>query len=419
VTHGTSGEFRVTARDVLRAPSPRFLLAGNFLIHTAVAVQATTLVKHVYDTTGREIDIGWIGLAEFLPIVAFVLLAGSAADRFDRKRVALTALAGELASSLLLVAHTMGGSGSVWPFFAVAALFGTSRAFLSPAARAMYPMVAPEGGLAPLIAMTSAVWTSAMIVGPAASGLLYSIDPAFSYGTAAVLSLGGGLLISRVRYERQAVQSERPSLRSAMEGLTFIRRTPILFAAIALDLFAVLFGGAVALLPVIATERLNVGDIAYGWLRAAIGIGAAVVAVFLAIRPLRRRIGTALLVSVGVFGVGTIVLGATTNYWIAFAAVAVLSGADMVSVFVRGTLVPLVTPNDKRGRVSAVENVFIGATNELGAFESGVVSQAIGAQATVVGGGVATLGVVAAWWVWFPSLRRIDKFSDLDAAPQR
>jgi MFS family permease len=419
VTHGTSGEFRVTARDVLRAPSPRFLLAGNFLIHTAVAVQATTLVKHVYDTTGREIDIGWIGLAEFLPIVAFVLLAGSAADRFDRKRVALIALAGELVSSLLLVAHTMGGSGSVWPFFAVAALFGTSRAFLSPAARAMYPMVAPEGGLAPLIAMTSAVWTSAMIVGPAASGLLYSIDPAFSYGTAAVLSLGGGLLISRVRYERQAVQSERPSLRSAMEGLTFIRRTPILFAAIALDLFAVLFGGAVALLPVIATERLNVGDIAYGWLRAAIGIGAAVVAVFLAIRPLRRRIGTALLVSVGVFGVGTIVLGATTNYWIAFAAVAVLSGADMVSVFVRGTLVPLVTPNDKRGRVSAVENVFIGATNELGAFESGVVSQAIGAQATVVGGGVATLGVVAAWWVWFPSLRRIDKFSDLDAAPQR
>jgi predicted MFS family arabinose efflux permease len=204
-----------------------------------------------------------------------------------------------------------------------------------------------------------------------------------------------------------------------MEGLTFIRRTPILFAAIALDLFAVLFGGAVALLPVIATERLNVGDIAYGWLRAAIGIGAAVVAVFLAIRPLRRRIGTALLVSVGVFGVGTIVLGATRNYWIAFAAVAVLSGADMVSVFVRGTLVPLVTPNDKRGRVSAVENVFIGATNELGAFESGVVSQAIGAQATVVGGGVATLGVVAAWWVWFPSLRRIDKFSDLDAAPQR
>jgi MFS family permease len=417
VTHGTPGELRVTARDVLRAPSPRFLLAGNFLIHTAVAVQATTLVKHVYDTTGREIDIGWIGLAEFLPIVAFVLLAGSAADRFDRKRVALIALAGELASSLLLVAHTMDGSGSVWPFFAVAALFGTSRAFLSPAARAMYPMVAPEGGLAPLIAMTSAVWTSAMIVGPAASGLLYSIDPAFSYGTAAVLSLGGGLLISRVRYERQAVQSERPSLRSAMEGLTFIRRTPILFAAIALDLFAVLFGGAVALLPVIATERLNVGDIAYGWLRAAIGIGAAVVAVFLAIRPLRRRIGTALLVSVGVFGVGTIVLGATTNYWIAFAAVAVLSGADMVSVFVRGTLVPLVTPNDKRGRVSAVENVFIGATNELGAFESGVVSQAIGAQATVVGGGVATLGVVAAWWVWFPSLRRIDKFSDLDAAP--
>ena len=419
VADGTPGEMRVTARDVLRAPSPRFLLTGNFLVHTAVAIQATTLGKHVYDTTGREIDIGFIGLAEFLPIVAFVLLAGSAADRFDRKRVALIALAGEMLSSLLLVAHSLGGSGSVWPFFAIAVLFGSSRAFLSPAARAMYPMVAPEGGLAPLIAMTSAVWTGAMVVGPAVSGLLYSIDPAVSYGTAAVLSLLGGLLISRVRYERPAATSERPTLRSALEGLAFIRRTPILFAAIALDLFAVLFGGAVALLPVIASERLGVGDVAYGWLRAAIGIGAATVAVFLAIRPLRRRIGTALLVSVAAFGLGTIVLGATTNYWIAFAAVAVLSGADMVSVFIRGTLVPLVTPDDKRGRVSAVENVFIGATNELGAFESGVVSQAIGAQATVIGGGVATIGVVAAWWVWFPALRRIDRFSDLDAAPQR
>jgi len=419
VIAGAPRERRVSARDVLRVPAPRLLLTGSFLVHTAVAVQATTLGKHVYDTTGREIDIGFIGLAEFLPIFAFVLLAGSAADRFDRKRVALIALAGELTSSVLLVAHTLGGSGAVWPFFAIAALFGTSRAFLAPSSRAMYPLVAPDGGLAPLIAMTSAVWTGAMIVGPAVSGLLYSIDPSVAYGTAALLSLAGGVLISRVRYLRPATRSEQPSLRSALEGLTFIRRTPILFAAIALDLFAVLFGGAVALLPVIASERLGVGDVAYGWLRSAIGIGAATVAVLLAIRPLRRHIGTALLVSVAGFGVGTVVLGATTNYWVAFAAVALLSGADMVSVFIRGTLVPMLTPDDKRGRVAAVENVFIGATNELGAFESGLVSQAFGAQATVIGGGVATIGVVAAWWVWFPSLRRIDRFSDLDSATVR
>ncbi|NBO05617.1 MAG: MFS transporter, partial [Actinobacteria bacterium] len=209
---------------------------------------------------------------------------------------------------------------------------------------------------------------------------------------------------------------ERPTLRSAVEGLRYIRRTPILFAAIALDLFAVLFGGAVALLPVIAEERLGVGNIAYGWLRAAAGIGAGSVALLLAIRPLRRHVGKWLLVAVGVFGVGTIVLGLTRTYWIAFVAILVIHGADMVSVFVRGSIVPLVTPDDKRGRVSAVENVFIGATNELGAFESGVAAAAVGVPATVVGGGVFTLGIVGVWWVKFKQLRNVDRFEDLQPA---
>jgi MFS family permease len=221
-----------------------------------------------------------------------------------------------------------------------------------------------------------------------------------------------------VRFEREPTPrdpDEKATLRSAMEGLYFIRRTPILLAAISLDLFAVLFGGAIALLPVIAEEQLNVGDVAYGWLRAAAGIGAAAMALLLSIRPLRRNVGKALLIAVGVFGVGTIVLGMTHTYWIAFAAVLILSAADMVSVFIRGTIVPLVTPDSKRGRVSAVENVFIGATNELGAFESGVASQAFGTPATVIGGGVATLGIVAVWWFGFKPLRDIDMFSDLDA----
>jgi MFS family permease len=204
-------------------------------------------------------------------------------------------------------------------------------------------------------------------------------------------------------------------LRSATEGLRFIRRTPILLAAISLDLFAVLFGGAVALLPVIAEEQLNVGDVAYGWLRAAGGIGAATMAIFLAIRPLRRNVGKSLLFAVAIFGAGTIVLGSTSSYVIAFVAVVVLSAADMVSVFVRSSIVPLVTPDEKRGRVSAVENVFIGATNELGAFESGIAAQAFGTPATVIGGGVATLGIVGVWWFGFPALRNIDQFSDLEA----
>jgi MFS family permease len=280
-------------------------------------------------------------------------------------------------------------------------------------------MVAPDGGLPPIIAMSSAVWTSAMIIGPAASGLLYSIDPWMPYATTAVLTLIGIIGILRVQFLREPPPrdpNEKVTVRSAMEGLHFVRRTPILLAVISLDLFAVLFGGAVALLPVIAEEQLGVGDVAYGWLRAAGGIGAASMAVFLAMRPLRRNVGRSLLIAVGVFGLATIVLGDTSSYTVAFIAVLVLSAADMVSVFIRGSIVPLVTPDEKRGRVSAVENVFIGATNELGAFESGVASQAFGTPATVIGGGVATIAIVGVWWIGFPSLRKIDRFSDLDTS---
>jgi predicted MFS family arabinose efflux permease len=225
----------------------------------------------------------------------------------------------------------------------------------------------------------------------------------------------GLLSLSRVKTGQAATveNRERPTLHDALEGLRFIRRTPILLAAISLDLFAVLFGGAIALLPVIAEEHLHVGDVAYGWLRAAAGIGAAGVALFLAFHPVRRNIGRLLFFVVATFGIATVVLGLTGSYLVAFIAVLVLSGADMVSVFIRGSIVPLVTPDDKRGRVLAVENVFIGASNELGAFESGVASQAFGAPAAVVGGGVATVGIVGLFWFIFPSLRKIDRFSDL------
>jgi MFS family permease len=381
-------------------------------------LQAATLGKHVYDITGRELDIGWLGLAEFAPIAVFVFVSGSVADRYNRKYVAAIALGGEFICAITLMIYSLSDPTAVWPFFVIGFAFGTSRAFLSPATRSMYPMVAPDGGLPPVIAMSSGVWTSAMIVGPAVSGFLYTVTPALAYGVTAVLILSGIVGILRVQYLREPLPrdpDEKVTLHSAMEGLRFIRRTPILLAAILLDLFAVLFGGAVALLPVIAEERLGVGDIAYGWLRAAGGIGAASMAAFLAIRPLRRNVGRMLLVAVAFFGIGTVVLGLTRSFVVAFVAVLVLNAADMISVFIRGSIVPLVTPDSKRGRVSAVENVFIGATNELGAFESGVASQAFGTPATVVGGGVATIAIVGVWWIGFPSLRRIDRFSDLEA----
>ena len=394
------------------------MLGSSFAFHIGVSLQAATLGKHIFDVTGRAIDIGWLGLAEFGPIALLVLVSGSVADRFNRKHVAALALVGEMLCAIALVIYSLSDPTAVWPFFVIAVVFGISRAFLSPATRAMYPMVAPDGGLPPIIAMSSGVWTSAMIIGPAASGFLYSAAPWVAYATTTALIFVGIVGIMRVQLERDPTPrdpDDKATLRSAMEGLFFIRRTPILLAAISLDLFAVLFGGAIALLPAIAEEQLHVGDVAYGWLRASAGIGAAAMALFLSIKPLRRNVGKALLIAVGVFGVGTIVLGATHTYWIAFAAVLTLSAADMVSVFIRGSIVPLVTPDSKRGRVSAVENVFIGATNELGAFESGAASQAFGTPAAVIGGGVATLGVVAIWWFGFKPLRDIDMFSDLDA----
>ncbi|MEK0415462.1 MAG: hypothetical protein RL352_859 [Actinomycetota bacterium] len=420
---------RAPLLEILRAPSVAAYISANILLYVGLSLQVTTLAKQVYDITKRELDLGWLGLAEFLPIALLVFVTGTVADRYNRKRISQFAMLGELASALLLAWYASTEPTGVFPIFVIAILYGSSRAFLAPSMRPIAAAIAPEGRLPQMIALYSTVWTSAGIIGPAASGFLYSASPVLAYlvGSALIGCAITSFSTVRVPPTKRAADdasgelrgvgsNERPTLRSAIEGLSYIRRTPILFAAIALDLFAVLFGGAVALLPVIAEERLGVGNIAYGWLRAAAGIGAGSVALLLAIRPLRRHVGKWLLVAVGVFGAGTIVLGLTRTYWIAFVAVLVIHGADMVSVFVRGSIVPLVTPDDKRGRVSAVENVFIGATNELGAFESGVAAAAVGVPATVVGGGVFTLGIVGVWWVKFKQLRNVDRFEDLKSS---
>ena len=407
----------LSAREVITSRGIRPLLLSSVVLTIGVMLQAAALGKHVYDITDSELSIGWLGLAEFLPAAALVLVTGTVADRLNRKKVSLFAQSGELLCSLLLMWYALGDPTSATPIYVIAVLFGASRAFLAPALRPIAAMIAPEGGLPRVIAFYSATWTGAAIIGPAVSGFLYAVDPALAYGVSALL-IGGGMfslsLVTLPPVVESEAKSERPTLRDAVEGLVFIRSTPVLLAAISLDLFAVLFGGAVALLPVIAEEQLKVGDVAYGWLRAAGGIGAAIMAVFLAFRPVRRHVGRTLLWVVAIFGAATIVLGTTKVYWIAFIAVLIAFAADMVSVFIRSSLVPLVTPDDKRGRVSAVENVFIGASNELGAFESGAVSSVAGTPATVIGGGIATIAIAGLWWVAFPSLRNVDRFEDLE-----
>jgi predicted MFS family arabinose efflux permease len=395
----------------------RRLLIANGVLYSGIALQATVLLKQVYDITGRKSDIGWIGLAEFLPTALLVLVTGSVADHFNRKNIALVTVGAEVVTSAALMFYATGHPTSVLPLFGIAFAFGVARAFQAPAMRSMPPMVAPEGGLTKVIALYSATWTGAIIVGPAVGGFLYAIDPWVAYLGSTVMIFASWAVLSVQTFLREpppADPDNRPTLRTAVEGLVFIRHTPVLLAAIALDLFAVLFGGAVALIPVIAKDRLGVGDVAYGWLRAAPGFGAAAMALWLAARPVHRHVGKTLLVVVGVFGVGTVALGLTRSYAVAFLALVVLSAADMISVFIRVSLVPLLTPDEKRGRVLAVEAVFIGASNELGAFESGMAAQAFGAPAAVVGGGLATLAIVGVWWFAFPSLRTIDRFEDLD-----
>lgn len=406
----------MNTREVLRYGPVRALLVANTVLFTGTALQATALGLQAYRISGREADLGWIGLCEFLPAALLVLVTGSVADRLDRKKVALLAISGEVACSVALAVYALGDPTEVWPLFVVALGYGVARAFQAPATRPMPAMVAPPGGLPRVVALYAATWTGATIVGPAASGLLFAVHPTAAYVVSSLLMSTAAVLIAALHLgppPDRSMLGDRPTFRSAIEGLLFARRTPILLAAIGLDLFAVLFGGAVALLPVIAEERLHVGEVAFGLLRAAPGVGAAMMALFLAVRPLRRHVGRTLLVAVFVFGAGTVVLGLTRSYAVAFVALIVLSAADMVSVFIRGSLVPLVTPDEKRGRVMAVENVFIGASNELGAFESGIVAQAVGTPATVVGGGIATIAVVGVWFAAFPALRRVDRFEDL------
>ena len=384
-------------------------------------LQAAALGKQVYDITDSELALGMLGLVEFLPALLLLPLTGSAADRFDRRRIGAIGFGAEVIVSLLFFAYATTSPTSALPIFGVAALFGTVRAFVSPAVRAIPPLVAPDGTLPRLMAIYSAMWQVGLIVGPASSGLLYDVDPAVPYVASAGCFVVAGIAIAtlKIRNDQERTPPEqRATWRHAMEGLRFVRGQPVLFGAIALDLFAVLFGGAVALLPAIAEDRLHVGNIGYGWLRAAPGVGAVVISVLLAIRPLRRRIGRSLLVVVAIFGVGTMVLGFTHSYTVAFVALVVLAGADSVSVFIRATIVPLATPDHMRGRVSAVENVFLGASNEVGAFESGVASSLLGVGPAIVIGGVLTIGIVGVWSVAFPALRDIDTFDDV-AVPHK
>jgi len=395
----------------------RALLLANFFSTFAYLGIITFAGDQVFAITGRELDLGLLGLAAFTPIFILSPMAGTVVDRFDRRLAYGGAVIIEVTIAAALFFYVRSEPTNVWPIFALIAAFGACRAFAAPASRAMPIDLAPPESLERVIAVKALAFQSGVIAGPIVAGFAAAIAPELPYLIATVLLVIVLGLLTQVP-KPPIEQLETPpgalqAFRDAVDGLRYIRHNQILLAAISLDLFAVLLGGATALLPALVAERLGGGEIGLGVLRAADGIGAASMSLLIAWRPFKRRIGKILLGSVAVFGFATIALGLTRSFAVAFAAIFVLSAADAVSVYIRSSVVPLATPEVMRGRVIALENVFIGGSNELGALESGVAAQFIGLVGAIVTGGLGTLGIVVLWWRWFPALRRIDRFDDV------
>jgi MFS family permease len=377
----------------------------------------------VYALHKSPLDLGWIGLAEFLPMFILAIPAGQLADRVPRRLVLAMALVLGGAVGIGLVVVTVLSVSSVLAYLALAAGAGTVVAIGNPAARALPPTLVPVELLPSAMTLRNIASQSAQVLGPALGGVLYGVSPALVYGLSAGMCLltSVAALMIRARPAADAAQSSvraapPPRLGSALEGLRFIGRTQMLLGAILLDLFGVLFGGAVALLPVFARSILHVGPEGLGVLRAAPAVGALAAGALLTSRPLVRKAGPRLLLVVGIYGASFVVFGLSRIFALSLAMLAVSGFADMFSVNIRNTTAALVTPDWVRGRVSAVEVVFISASNQLGAFESGLAASLVGTVPAVVGGGVITIGIALIWKYAFPALAQVDRMQEIRPA---
>lgn len=383
--------------------------ASRFLSALAIQMQNVGVGWLVYDLTRDPLALGLVGLAGFLPAICLALVTGHVADRFDRRAVLLVCFTVTTASAAGLFAHAWTGSTTVWPIYALILLYGTARAFANPAGQALLPNLVPAAQFQNAVAWNSSMWQTATIIGPALGGVLYAFGATVVFGAAAVSFALTASLVAAIRHRGASARREKASWSSLVAGIMFIRSRPAILGAISLDLFAVLLGGATALLPIFARDILMVGPWGLGLLRSMPAAGAVVMALLLAQRPLARHSGRRMFQAVAVFGVATIGFGLSSNLYLSMVCLFILGASDMVSVFVRQTLVQFDTPDAMRGRVAAVNAVFIGASNELGEFESGVLAALVGAVPAVVLGGLGTLAVAALWSRWFPALRDRDK----------
>src|SRR6516165_8591450 len=385
----SSGDSRLSGRIAFTYPSFVLYQTARFFIVLATEMQAVAIGWQVYDITRRSLDIGLIGLAQFLPGILFFLVSGHTADRFDRRTVLTTGYAGFAVCSALLLAITVWGMHSVYPIYAVTVLVGVVRSFNAPASRAILPALVPEEHFHSAFAWGATIFEAATILGPAVGGLIYAAfrGPASVYAAAMTTAAIASFSMVGVKPRFRPRPRAPFNWHTVVAGMHYIWREKLVLGSISLDLFAVLLGGAVALLPAYARDILKTGPWGLGLLRCSPAIGAAVMAILLAYRPLRRRIGVKMLWCVAAFGAFTIVFAVSRSLVFSMLALIMVGATDMVSVVVRGVLIQLATPDEMRGRVNAVDMIFIGASNELGAFESGLTAQWLGAVPAVILGG--------------------------------
>jgi len=402
---------RASGRQLFRRhPNLRRYLLGRFLAGTASQVQTVAVGWQVFQLTGDPFDLGLVALSQFLPFVLLILPAGHVADRYDRARVQLATYLVLAISASALLALAVAGVEDPGPIFGVMVLSGVARAFNQPTAQALLPNVSPPGTLPQTMAIQSSLGQVATIAGPAIGGVVVLFGVGLAFALATALFIGAIAFAIGIRVADRIEAPIELSWRSLVSGITFVGSRSVILGSISLDLFAVLFGGTEALLPIYAGEILGVGPAGLGVMRAAPAIGAAIVAVVLTIRPIRRHVGRWMFAGVAIFGMSTMLFGASTSFALSLAALVVMGAADLVSVYIRHLLVQLETPDAIRGRVSAVNAVFIGASNELGEFESGITASWWGVVPAVVVGGVATMAVAGVWARLFPVLWRLDRF---------
>jgi len=393
---------------------------GRLFVVLALEMQSVAVGWQVYEITKRPLDLGLVGLAQFLPGIFLFLISGHVADRFDRRHLLLLCYTGFALSSGLLLKISWHATPSVRTIYLVLVLLGVVRSFNGPAGRALLPQLVPQEHFPTAVAWNASVFQTATIMGPVVGGLIYAAfrGPAAVYATAMA---GAGIAVfavAQIRHRMRVRRKEQVGLASVLAGFRYVWKQKLILGSISLDMFAVLLGGAVALLPVYAREILHTGPWGLGLLRSAPGVGAGIMALLLAHRPLRGRVGATMLWCVAGFGVFTIVFGLSRSMVVSLLALALVGATDMVSVVIRGTLVQLATPDEMRGRVNAIDMLFIGTSNEFGQFESGITAQWLGTVPAVVLGGIGTLVVIGIWAWRFPELRQADQITGVQATPE-